>query len=379
MTTDDLWIQFRGQMPVCAQWAYFDHAAVAPLSGPASRILNEWSTDTATNGAVNWSEWRKRVEQTRRRAARLLNANESEVALIRNTTEGVSLVAEGWRWHDGDNVVVFGDEFPSNLYPWQNLGSRGVEVRVLDETEPLRKLDAAVEASDSRTRIVSISWVDYANGSRQPLDAWADRVHARGALLFVDAIQGLGVFPLDVRAAGIDFLAADGHKWLLGPEGAGILHVRSEHLERLRPLGLGWNSVQHAGDYSNPDLTLKPGAGRYEGGSYNMGGIASLGASLELLAGSDPQTRANRLLDVVGELNDRLSSLGANVVSPTDPHCASGIVSIEFPDRNPQMLRKHCLREGVVLNCRAGRLRISPHVYTNKDDLDRLSDALRHY
>src|SRR5688572_8011567 len=226
------WGAFRAQMPVVRQWAYLDHAAVAPLSGPARDALSAWSRDVTENGDIHWPIWAGRLEQVRRQGAQLLGAQLEELALVRNTTEGIGLVAEGYPWQAGDNVVLLDDEFPSNRIPWQHLESRGVETRIVASTgtnEDLARLEAAC---DSRTRIVSVSWVGYASGRRFDVAELASVVHGKGALLFLDAIQGLGVFPLDVQAAGVDFLAADGHKWLLGPEGAGFFYVRSEHLDR---------------------------------------------------------------------------------------------------------------------------------------------------
>jgi selenocysteine lyase/cysteine desulfurase len=202
--------------------------------------------------------------------------------------------------------------------------------------------------------------------------------HERGALLFLDAIQGLGVFPLDVRRSGVDFLAADGHKWLLGPEGAGLFYARREHLDMLRPLGVGWHSVVHSGDYSRIELNLRPAASRYEGGTYNVAGLAGLGASLELVLGLGAESIGKRLLEVADLMCRRLMEIGARIASHRDrPEHSSGIVSFELPGCDPTTARKHCLAHGVVLSSRAGRLRVSPHAYTNEDDIERLVAALR--
>lgn len=370
------WEDFRRRMPVAQQWAYFDHAAVAPLSGPAQQALREWANDAAENGELHWGNWHKRVETVRTLAAALLGASRDEIALIRNTTEGITLVAEGFPWASGDNVVIPSGEFPSNLYPWMNLSSRGVETRLVPTDDERLDLNRLADAVDDRTRIVTVSWVGYATGWRNDVGALAEIAHRRGALLFLDAIQGLGVFPLDVRQTPVDFLAADGHKWLLGPEGAGLLYVRQEHLDVLRPIGVGWNSVQHAGDFSNARLDLKPSAARYEGGSYNMAGLIALGASLELLSGYGMQALSARLLGLTDQLCRRLEDVGAEIVSCTDEERRSGIVSFVLPGRNPNTIRQQCRDHGVILNCRAGRLRASPHAYTSEHDLDRLTAAL---
>ena len=364
-------------MPVAEQWAYFDHAAVAPLSRPARQALVEWSHDVASNGDVNWTKWRKRIEEVRTDAATMIGADNSEVALIRNTTEGVSLIAEGFPWKPGDNVVTPEGEFPTNLFPWLNLADRGVEVRrVVTDSERL-DLAALRAACNPRTRMIAVSWVGFATGWKNDLATIAEIAHQFGALLFVDAIQGLGVFPLDVRDVDIDFLAADSHKWMLGPEGAGILYLKKEHLERIRPLGVGWNSVRNAGNYDQARFDLKDSASRYEGGSYNMAGLHAMGASLSLLNAIGIEKIARRLLAVTDELCERLESIGGSIVSCRADEHRSGIVSFNLPGCDPHQFRRECRDAAVVVNVRGGNLRMSPHAYTNTDDFDRLLSVLQ--
>ena len=370
------WDDFRRQMPVATRWAYFDHAAVAPWTEPARAIFTAWADDLAANGDTNWPSWAARLEHLRKGAARLINASPDEIALIRNTTEGINFVAEGFPWRDGDNVVTLAGEFPSNQYPWMNLASRGVETRRVPCDDGRVSLDAIAAACDARTRIVSVSWVDYATGWRNDVDALCDLAHRRGALFFLDAIQGLGVFPLDVSRTPIDFLSADGHKWLLGPEGAGVFYLRQENLNILRPTGIGWNSVVQGNDFSRIELNLKPSAARYEGGTYNIGGLLALGASLEILAAIGVEAIGRRVLEITELACDRLTSVGAKVASSREPQHASGIVSFDVPGHSPNDMRKQCLAAHVALGCRGGRLRISPHAYNNADDIERLIAAL---
>ncbi|MBQ15841.1 MAG: aminotransferase [Planctomycetaceae bacterium] len=372
----DWTFQMRDGMPSSSRWTYLDHAAVAPLPSISALAMRSWVDDIAENGATGWDAWRDRVESLRGLAAGLLTASVDEVAVIRNTTEGVCLVAEGYPWRRGDNVVVPGSEFPSNLFAWKHLESRGVEVRVVPTSLDHVSLDDLGSACDHNTRIVALSWIGYRTGFRIDLAAAADLAHQHGAWLFVDAIQGLGAFPLDVAALGIDALAADGHKWMLGPEGAGLFYLRSEHLDTLRPIGLGWNSVRHAGDFDNTSLDLKPSAARYEGGTYNMPGIAALEASLGWLTTFGIDAIQRRILQTTDDLCRRLASIGAPLASDRRPEHASGIVSFDIPGRDARTIRRACRDKNVVINCRDGRLRASPHAYTQLADLDRLIDAL---
>ncbi len=370
------WTAFRRQMPVAERYAYFDHAAVAPLSAPARDAMQAWLDDSTEHGDAHWLDWAARLEQTRQSAARLVNADPAEIALLPNTTAGINLVAEGLDWRPGDNVVLPADEFPSNQYPWLNLAARGVEVRRVEPDGDHVSLAQLLAACDDRTRVVAVSWVGYAHGWRHDLDTLVDAVHRRGPLVFLDAIQGLGVFPLDVKQTPVDFWAADGHKWLLGPEGAGLFYVRRELLDQLRPIGVGWNSVVQGGDFSRIDPRWKPTAARYEGGTYNMGGQIGLGASLDLLLDYGPTAIGERLLMYTAEVRERLRSVGATVVGSDEPASRSGIVAFSWGDEPCLAVRRRCLDRGVVLSCRGGRIRISPHAYNDASDLDRLIAAL---
>ncbi len=367
----------REQMPITQKWAYFDHAAVAPISGPAQRTLAAWIEQAADEGDTVWLDWARQVSETRSAAAKLIGADTDEIALVPHTTAGINLVAEGLDWQPGDNVVTLDDEFPSNIYPWMHLKRLGVETRLVPTTQGRVDLDKLASLCDERTRVVSISWVGYANGCRRDLDAIAGIAHRRDALFFVDAIQGLGVFPLDVSKTPIDCLAADGHKWLLSPEGAGIAYLRRECLSRLTPTSVGWNSVVHAADFSRIELDLKPTAARYEGGSHNMAGFMALGASLRMLLDVGVENIAAAILDLTDRATEELTALGAVICSPRSDTLSSGILSFEMPGYDPVAVRRHCLDQGVALACRAGRLRVSAHAYNEEEDLARLHEALR--
>jgi len=376
----DAWQQFRNLMPVTEKWAYFDNAAVAPLPSPARDAVLRWVEDACREGDAVWPQWAASLEKTRKAAAAMIGADPSEIALIANTTTGISLVAEGFPWKNGDNVVTLANEFPSNLYPWMNLDSRGVTAKLVPVESGRVDFERLFAACDRRTRMIAVSWVGYASGWRIDVAELVRMAHERGILVCLDAIQGLGVFPLDVRETGVDFVAADGHKWMLGPEGAGILFVRREHLDLLRPVGVGWNSVVHQYDFSRIEFKLRDSAARYEGGSQNMVGLLALGASLDMLASFGLTSRQSPIADQVLSVTDfaceRLVEMGAVLSHPQSNH-RSGIVSFELPGRDPLEARRRCLDEGVVLSCRDGRLRISAHAYANSDDVDRLIEALR--
>jgi len=371
--------RLREQMPIAAKWAYFDHAAVSPITAPATAAMNKWVQQSAEEGDTIWPEWAVGVRETRQAAASMIGADPDEIALVPNTTTGINLVAEGIDWRAGDNVVTLADEYPSNLYPWMNQADRGVETRLAPTSDGRVDYDQFAARCDERTRVITVSWVAFSNGCRRNLKTISEIAARSGALFFVDAIQGLGAFPLDVQQTPVDFLAADGHKWLLGPEGAGLAYIRRDRLPLLRPIGVGAHSVVQGNDYTKIDLRLKENASRYEGGSLNVPGMFGFGASLELLQSLDVANVAAAILDITDHACEELRKLGLRIISPRNGEERSGIVSFEFPGAELTAVRRHCLRHGVALACRAGRIRISPHAYNDHGDIERLIEALRSF
>jgi selenocysteine lyase/cysteine desulfurase len=363
-------------MPVARKWAYFDHAAVAPLPQPTAAAISAWLQQATAEGDTVWPNWAAAVENTRRLAADLIQAQPGEIALVPNTTFGLNVVARGFPWREGDNVVVPENEFPSNLYAWMSLADIGVETRRVPVEHGRLDIQRLIEACDERTRLIAVSWVGYASGWRINVAELCRAAHERNVLVMLDAIQGLGVFPLDIAATGVDFLAADGHKWLLGPEGAGILYIRQGHLNLLKSVQAGWNSVVGRHDFNKIEWRPREEAARFEGGTQNMVGCIGLGASLEMLrslgVSSNSSPIAEVVLSLAHEARSLLAERGAEFISPCEPGYDSGIITFRVPGRDPHELRKRCLANGVALSVRGGGIRISLHGYNNIDDLQRL-------
>ena len=372
------WSLFRSQFPVTSRWAFLDHAAVAPLPSFAVNALEEYGKSLAENGVAAVKEWLDRINLTRSRFARLINAPDpADVYFIPNTTYGISAIAEGFPWQPGDNIILAAEEYPANQYPWMNLSHRGVEVRRIPSREGRLSIDDFRGAIDSRTRVLTVSAVEFASGFRNDLDLLGELCRERGLFFFVDAIQSLGALPLDVRKTPIDALAADGHKWLLGPEGAGIGFIRREWVERLHPIGVGANSVIHPFAYTTIDFRLKPHAGRWEGGAYNVAGIAALGASVELLLDAGIAAIEQRILELTDYLCEKAASRGWQVFSSRVAGEKSGIVSLIHPALPSIEVMKRCRASGIIVNSRAERVRVSPHAYNTEDEIDRFLDAGR--
>ncbi len=372
------WTAFRAHFPVTRRWAFFDHAAVAPISDVAATALEEHGRRLAENGIADIWHWVDRIAHVRRLAARLVNAPAAEdIYFPGNTTQGIAVIAEGFPWKSGENVVLAAEEYPSNQYPWMNLRDRGVEVRTVPSRGNRVEIDDIRAAIDDRTRVLSASFVQFGSGFRANLDDLGELCRSRGLFFFVDAIQGLGVFPLDVQRSGIDALAADGHKWMLAPEGAAIGYIRREWVDRLHAIGVGAHSVVNPFEYSTIDFRLKPHAGRWEGGSLNVPGISALGASIELLLETGIDAIAGRVLELTDHLCNRATAAGLEIYSSRRPGEASGIVSLTVPGADPKAVVKRCRDAGVIVNARAGRVRVSPHAYNTETELDRFVETLR--
>ncbi|MEO1616510.1 MAG: aminotransferase class V-fold PLP-dependent enzyme [Planctomycetota bacterium] len=378
---DAPWQWWRNQMPVTEKWVYLDHAAVGPLTQPAATAIARYADEACREGDTVWPDWNRRLESLRDSAASLVGAERDEVFLIPNTSTGINVVAEGFPWKPGDNVVVPEGEFPSNLFPWQNQGSKGVEIRQVSRRGHAISVEDLIENTDENTRVIAVSWVGYASGFRVDLESLIERAHDRGILVFVDAIQGMGVFDLNVADLDVDFLAADGHKWMLGPEGMGFGVIRSRHLDSLRCTNVGWMSVRDTFNYSQPELQLRPSAARFEPGSPNMVSSAALAASLSLFLSvrehHGPTAIENRILDLVESLRERLEANSLPSEIPADRSNRSGIVTLQVPGQDPAQVRSHLLDRQIVTSCRGGGIRVALHAYNNEKDLDRLIEALR--
>lgn len=366
----------RSQFPVTANFNFQDNAGVAPLSRPAAQAMRAY-IDHAERHAYLDSHWYRQADRVRQLAAKLINASPEEVTFVKNTSEGICLVANGLKWNTGDNVVTTAVEFPANIYPWMNLAAQGVHLKMVGEENGRIPLDKLIAAVDSRTRVVAISAVQYASGFRTDLAALGQACQEKGVLLCVDAIQALGVLPIDVRQMHIDFLSADGHKWLCGPEGAGIFFCRKELLGYVHPSQPGWMCMVNAEDYGNYQFEFRRDARRFDSGSYNIAGIFGLGGSLELLLQVGIEQVARHVLSLTDRLADGLRNKGYRLISSRAPGEASGIVAFTSDRHDHHQIQQHLRTEHrLIIAVREARLRASPHVYNTKDEIDQLVELL---
>src|SRR5580700_2376716 len=357
---------YRDQFPVTQTQIYLNHAAVAPLARPAAKAMEWLAEDALYNGSLHYEQWDETFDGLRRAAARLINGSPEEIALLKNTSEGIATIAMGLNWRPGDRIVAFREEFPANQYPWRRLESKGVKIEWLSVTDPLDKIEAAAKGA----RLLAISFVQYLTGYRVDVQAIGEICRRHGVIYFVDAIQGLGVFPLDARACHIDALAADGHKWLLGPEGCAIFYISKELQERVEPVEFGWTNVAGYNDYGARDMALRNDAGRYECGTLNTIGCFGLRASMEFLL----EVGQDRTAPAIQALGDQLELAvlrkGYEVMIPRTPATSAGIVSFRKAGISPDSLVANLRSNRVMAASRAGWVRMSPHFYITPEEID---------
>jgi selenocysteine lyase/cysteine desulfurase len=372
--------QLRALFPVTERLVYLNHAAISPPPTPTLQAVEAQLRDVQQNGSLNYRRWVTVRESARGLAAAMLNTRPEQLAFLRNTSDALSTVANGLRWRAGENVVTFRGEFPSNAYPWLRLReAHGVEVRMCEERDGRLDLDELIGLIDEKTRVVAVSQVQYASGFLADLERIGRAARARSdALLVVDVIQAMGALPIDVEAQLIDAAAGACHKWLLTPEGVGLLYLSDRARERIGPTLVGWTSVQRPEDYGNFEQEWKEGTLAWETGTAATALLHGLEASLRLLTETGIARIAAHLSDLTDYLCERLAARDYEVVSSRRPGEKSQIVCIRHtrPEWTPISLYAHLRKKGIVTAPRGERLRIAPHLYNNFEDVDALLDAL---
>jgi cysteine desulfurase / selenocysteine lyase len=373
-----LWQQYEQQFPVSRNLVYLNHAAVAPLCRPAAEAMQWLAADAMENGSLHYSQWEECYEGLRTSTARLIGAHRDEIAIVKNTSEGIATVALGLDWQPGDRIVAFREEFPANFFPWLRLESRGCTITWLSVTDPLERIAEAAKGA----RLLAISYVQYLSGYRADLRAIGEICRDNDCFFFVDAIQGMGVFPLDVNEMHIDALAADGHKWLLGPEGCGILYIRKTWQDRIEPVEFGWTNIAGYSDYACRDMALRRDAGRYECGTLNTIGIYGLRAAIDFLLNVGVDAIGRDVAAAADELAAGATRKGYDLLTNELPEAQrssehrSGIVSIRKPGVDCRVTVSELRRRNVTAAPRQGWARLSPHFYISPEAIEMALDAL---
>jgi selenocysteine lyase/cysteine desulfurase len=362
------------EFPVTKTCMYLNHAAIAPWPRRTQEAVARFAIESACEGGRRVRQWADTERQLRGQLAHLINApSADDIALQKNTSEALSVIAFGFPWQVGDNVVIAAEEFPSNRIVWEALADRGVSVRQVElgaETDP----EAALErACDARTRLLSISSVQYASGLRLDLVRLGDICRSRDIAFCVDAIQGLGAVVHDVQAMHADFLVADAHKWLLGPEGIAVFYCSARWRDRLRLHEYGWHMVEDPDNFDRRTWRVAASARRFECGSPNRVGIHGLAASLSLLTEIGIAEIERRIAERAAYIVEAISRRAAlEPISAPDPRRRAGIVTFRHRGTDALRLWHHLTARNVVCAVRAGGVRFSPHFYV---PLSQLADA----
>ena len=366
---------YRKEFPVTHKYAYLNHSGVAPMSLRVKRAVEQFLTESAEGGAFHYPKWAQRIVDIRRACAKLIHSDAEELAFVKSTSHGLSIVAEGLDWKPGDNVLIYEKEFPSNIFPWLNLKRKGVEVKTIPSRDGRMVMEDIEDLMTSRTRLLALSSVQFSNGFKIDLKKAGELCSQKKVLFCVDAIQSLGVIPMDVIEYNIDFLAADGHKWLLGPEGIGIFYCRQELAQQLNPPLVGWKSVKNDLSFDMPDFCLKTNALRFEEGSMNVMGIFGLGAAVDLLLEVGIQNIEERVLGLGDFLIKEAEKRNFTIFTPKEKAARGG--NITFTGNfDSAGVREKLLNNGIMVNVRGGGLRVSPHFYNNQEELERFFAVL---
>ncbi|MFQ5644754.1 MAG: aminotransferase class V-fold PLP-dependent enzyme, partial [Thiogranum sp.] len=351
---------------------YLNHAAVSPWPPRTVAAVQRFAEENGRVGSRHYERWLATEQALREQLQALINAaGSNEIALLKSTSEALSVIAWGMRWEAGDEVIISNQEFPSNRIVWEALHSLGVEVVTVNIDHADDPEQRIIDAMTPRTRLVSLSSVQYASGLALRLEVIGAACKQHGAAFCVDAIQSLGVKPLDVQACHADFVVADGHKWMLGPEGLALFYCRSKWLERLELKQYGWHMVEAMGDFERRDWQPAAGARRFECGSPNMLGIHALHASLTLLLETGIQAIADLVSSKTQYIIDYINNTGGIIISEAAPEKRAGIVTFRYENEDIQARYRNLQKNGVVCALRGGGIRFSPHFYTPDTVLER--------
>ena len=361
--------EFQLDSKIC----YLNHAAVGPWPDRTRNRVVHFANENVVHGAQHYPQWLEIEANLREQCRALVNAESvDDIALVKNTSEALSMVAHGLDWQAGDNVVIPMSEFPSNRVVWESLSRYGVEVRQVDTRSSDDPEQALIEHFDDKTRLLSVSSVQYDIGLRLDLAKLGQYCSQNNVLYCIDAIQSLGVLAMDIEAIQADFVMADGHKWLLGPEGLALFYSRPAARQQLKLHEFGWHMLENLYEFDNPDWSIAESARRFECGSPNMLGAQALDASLSLFTEIGMESVTRNIFNNTSYLIDKLDILsGIKVQTPHHVSRHAGIVNFKLTDKDPAVVYESLMKQGVICALRGGGIRFSPHFYTTTDTLDR--------
>ncbi|MFH1852648.1 MAG: aminotransferase class V-fold PLP-dependent enzyme [Candidatus Neomarinimicrobiota bacterium] len=372
--------KFRSEFPhTDREMVYLDHAAVSPMNNRVKANLLAYIRQAQGEKIENWFDTMDMAVAAREKFGRLINAPKERVAAVRNTTDGMILLARGLDWQKGDRIILHRMEFPSNVYPWWDLQPFGVALDFLDTPQGAVAPADLEKVVTDRTRLVAVSWVQYFSGYKNDIAALADWCHSRRILLAVDVMQGLGALKYDNASAQADFIATGSAKWLMGPQGVGFIYITEELQERIHPPHLGWQSRSDLLNFHAYDQPLKADASRYEFATPFSLGVWGVNGAFDLLLEAGQPAIENRIIELTDYLVHQLLTRNYRIVSDRCDGVKSGILitSNHNPERNQQIF-EYLHKKDIHISLRNGNLRVSPHFYNTEAELDKLVEVVGH-
>jgi cysteine desulfurase/selenocysteine lyase len=366
----------RALFPVCERWAYCNHAAVGPLPRPAHAAMIAAMDAQMADGCNGILDIEARKEDVRTAVAASIHADPQEIAFMRATSDGALLGANGIDWRPGDEIVLTDNEFGANAYPWLSLRDKGVRVRLVRAPAERLTVETLDRIASRRTRLVTVSYVSFGDGYRHDLAALGAWCRERGVIFAIDAIQGFGHLPLDVRACGADLCYFGVAKWLLSPQGLSVVFVSRDLCERLRPTSASWRSVKDPMNFLDYAQEFTPGAARFEGGTINYPALIAFGESLRLLESAGFENIETHVLALTDRLLRGCARAGLQVASSLAPQTRSGILLVGRGRRSVAELQRRVDDARVQVTVRETGVRIAPHGYNIEQDVDRVLEAI---
>ena len=357
---------------------YLNHAAVAPWPTRTAEAVKQFASENILTGAMNYPAWVKKETQLRQQIQKLLNAPSSDdIALLKNTSEALSVVACGINWQSGNNVVSTDQEFPSNRIVWQAQQRHGVEFREVDIISSSDPEQALISACDENTRILAVSSVQFGTGFRLNLEILGNFCQQNNVLFCVDAIQSIGAHTLDIQKIQADFVMADAHKWMLGPEGIAVFYCKQNVRDKLQLNQFGWHMVEDSGNYDTKVWQIAASARRFECGSSNMLGIHALSASLSLIEEAGMQTIEEKIQQNASYLVKTLANdKRVEILTPLDESRRAGIVTFKIHGVDMAVLHRKLMESKVICAHRMGGIRFSPHFYISHEKIDNALEVI---
>ena len=370
--------KYRTLFPITAQKIYLNHAAISPLSVRVTDRLEEFIDERSFGVIDSFPLGDALRAKTREMLAKMINADSRQIAFIQNTSEGFNHLVSGLNWQPGNEVILAEGEFPSNVYPFLNLKKRfGVTVKFIPNRNGQIFIDDIKALITAKTKLLSISFVEFSNGFRNDLETIGNICKEKGIIFSVDGIQGVGALPLDVQKCNIDFLSNGGHKWLMGTMGAGFMYLSPALMQKIIPAFTGWLAVEDAWDFSEYRLELLPDARRFEYATANFMGISALSASVELLLEADPVNIEKHLLSLGERLKTGLENTGMRFMGAADKKHWSGIFS--FSGKKTEKLYEYLVNQNIIVSLRKGLIRIAPHFYNSADEINEVVSAVKKF